>query len=107
LDGFIALFFIPIVQSWVQPGFWLTIVIVGTLSLFVGFRVWLSLLLSPLISFFAYEFVIPESNWILDSYYLKIPMAVHTTWMVTVYLLLVDKAFHKHHMKKKEQPPNM
>lgn len=96
MDGFIAFFFAPIIQSWLQPGFWMAIVIVGTLSLFFGFRVWLSLLLTPVISFLAYEFVIPESNWILVSYLLKIPMVVHTTWMVTVYLYLVDKALRKH-----------
>ncbi|CAM3307372.1 MULTISPECIES: hypothetical protein [Brevibacillus] len=95
MDGFTAFFFAPIIQSWLQPGFWMAIVIVGTLSLFVRFRVWISLLITPIISFLAYEFAIPEDSWILNSYYFKIPMVVHTTWMVTVYLYLVDKALRK------------
>jgi hypothetical protein len=104
MDAFIAIFFLPITQSLVQPGFWMTIVIIGTISLFSGFRVWLSLLLAPFISFIAYHIVIPESNWILYGYFIKATMAVHTTWIVTVYLYLIDKALRKHHIKKRQKP---
>jgi len=94
---------VPIMSLWGLSGFWMTIVIMGTLFLFIGYRTWVSLLFTPIVSFLVSEIEVPDHDWAIVIYFQKAVLSFYSTLVITVLLYLVDKAVRKHNRKKYRQ----
>lgn len=94
---------VPIMSLWGLSGFWMTIVIMGTVFLFIGYRLWVSLLFTPIISYLVSEIEVPDHDWAAVIYFQKAVISFYSTLVITVLLFFIDKAVRKHNRKKYRQ----
>lgn len=88
---FVWLIIGPIIYSWQLAGPLLGLLATGYIRVIFGFRIWATLLVSFLISFVYYLIAIPADGWLGTLWTIKVAMAFHTAWNVTLILWLIDK----------------
>ncbi|MGG1658705.1 hypothetical protein [Brevibacillus sp. NRS-1366] len=101
---FVWLFLGPFVYSIELGGPLIGLLVGGYLRAILGFRFWITLGVTFLISFLYYMIVVPSNTMLGALLIIKAAMAVHTALLLTLILWIFDKMWKRYRKKRDQQP---
>lgn len=102
---FVWLLLGPFIYSWQLAGPIVALLVAGYIRFIFGYRFWVTLSASFLVSFLYYVIVIPSDGMLGGLWIIKVAMGVHTALLVSLILWIFERLRRRTRNDKKEQEP--